>query len=258
MSRKKEQAPEGAPEWMTTYSDLVTLLLTFFILLFSMATVDKDRFSKIAESLSNSVVNLKSGDSILEKDGNSVLSLDFSSLKDSNEAQKEKEKYLEAAEEMVVKADQQIKDKKIDEAKNRIRDTINEKGISDKTQVIEEKDFLMIRLDSEVFFDSGSADIKTDGIKVLSAIAATLRGIENEIMISGHTDNVPMSNKQFKSNWELSTARATNAVKYLVEVEKLNPVQFTATGNGEYHPIGDNKTSQGRQMNRRIELKIIK
>ncbi|MCX7772639.1 MAG: hypothetical protein N2376_05940, partial [Clostridia bacterium] len=78
MARKKEQPPEGPPEWMTTYSDMVTLLLTFFILLFSMATIDKNRFSEIAQSLQNSVLKLNSGDSILKNSGSSIITVDLS------------------------------------------------------------------------------------------------------------------------------------------------------------------------------------
>ncbi|NLL95778.1 MAG: OmpA family protein, partial [Clostridiaceae bacterium] len=116
----------------------------------------------------------------------------------------------------------------------------------------------LIRLEQEVFFDSGSADILPQGATLLSLLAESLRGIENEIMVSGHTDNVPMTNKKYATNWELSTARATNVVRYLVEVENLDPVLFTATGNSEYRPVGDNNTAEGRQKNRRIEIKIIK
>jgi len=77
-------------------------------------------------------------------------------------------------------------------------------------------------------------------------------------MVCGHTDNVPMTNKKYETNWELSTARATNVVRYLVEVENLEPARFTAAGYGEYRPVGDNDTPEGRQKNRRIEIKILK
>jgi chemotaxis protein MotB len=258
MARKKEQAPEGAPEWMATYSDMVTLLLTFFILLFSLSTVDKNKFTEIAASLATSLISMNGGDSILQYSGNSIIALDFSTIKSAEAQAKEHEKYIEAAEEMVVNAQQRIEDKVLDEAKNKIRDTISEKGISDKVQVVEEKDYLLIRLDSEVFFDSGSADILPEGKNTLKSLAETLRGIENEIMVSGHTDNIPIRNSKFSSNWELSTARATNVVKYFIEVEKLDPILFTATGNGEFRPTGDNNTAEGRQKNRRIEIKILK
>jgi chemotaxis protein MotB len=116
----------------------------------------------------------------------------------------------------------------------------------------------MIRLEQELFFDSGSADIREEGKAVLSYIAQALKGINNEILVSGHTDNVPQVNKNYATNWELSTARATNVVRYLVEVEELNPALFTATGNGEFKPVASNDTAEGRQKNRRIEIKLLK
>lgn len=259
MARRKEsESGAGAPEWMTTYSDLVTLLLTFFILLFSMATVDQNKFSEIAASLSYTMLNLKSGDSLIENSSNSIIAFDYTRFDSEEAAAKRKEKYIEDANEMVVDAEEKLKEKEFDEAKNDIRDTIAEQGISDKVQVIEEKDYLLIRLDQEIFFASGSADIVPEGKEVLSSLAPSLRELENEIMISGHTDNVPQTNKKYETNWELSTARATNVVRYLVEIENLEPSRFTATGNGEYRPVGDNNTPEGRQKNRRIEIKILK
>jgi len=258
MARKKESQAVGAPLWMSTYGDLVTNLLVFFVLLFSMSTVDQKTFSEVAASLSYSLINLNEGDSILEGSANSVIVFDYTKF-DSEEAQaKRKEKYIEDADEMVVDAEEKLKNKEFNDAKSEIRNTIEEQGITDKVQVVEEKDFLLIRLDQEVFFDSGSAEIVPDGKAVLSSLAVSLRGIENEIMICGHTDNVPMTNKKYETNWELSTARATNVVRYLVETENLEPERFTAAGYGEYRPVGDNNTPEGRQKNRRIEIKILK
>lgn len=258
MARKRESEEVGAPAWMATYGDLVTNLLVFFVLLYSMSTVDQNTFTEVAASLSYTMINLKGSDSILDGSGNSIIAFDYTKY-DSEEAEaKRKEKYIEDANEMIVDAEEKLKGKEFDEAKNDIRDTIEEQGISDKVQVVEEKDYLLIRLDQEIFFDSGSADIVPEGKAVLSSLAVSLREMENEIMISGHTDNVPMTNKRFATNWELSTARATNVVRYFVEAENLDPLLFTATGNGEYRPVGDNNTPQGRQKNRRIEIKILK
>ncbi|MGI6083907.1 MAG: OmpA/MotB family protein [Acetivibrionales bacterium] len=258
MVRKKESESGGAPAWMATYGDLVTNMLVFFVLLFSMSTVDQNTFTEVAASLSYSMINLKSGDSILDNSRNSIITFDYTKFDSEEAVAKRKEKYIQDAEEMVVNAEQKLADKALDEAKNDIRDIIEEQGISDKIQVIEEKDFLLIRLEQEVFFESGSADILPEGRTILSSLAPSLRDIENEIMVSGHTDNVPMANKRYETNWELSTARATNVVRYFVEVENLNPSFFTATGNSEYKPVGDNNTPEGRQKNRRIEIKILK
>ncbi|HHU89984.1 MAG TPA: OmpA family protein [Clostridiaceae bacterium] len=258
MTRKKESQEVGAPAWMATYGDLVTNLLVFFVLLFSMSTVDQMTFKEVAASLSYSMINLNNGDSILDSSANSIIVFDYTRF-DSEEAEaKRKEKYIEDANEMVVDAEEKLKNKEFDEAKNKIRDTIEEQGISDKVYVVEEKDYLLIRLDQEIFFESGSADIVSEGKVVLSSLAPSLREMENEILISGHTDNVPQTNQKYETNWELSTARATNVVRYLTEVENLEPDRFTATGNGEHRPVGDNNTPEGRQKNRRIEIKILK
>lgn len=259
MARKRESDEGGAPAWMATYGDLVTNMLVFFVLLFSMSTLDQKTFSEVAASLSYTMINLKGGDRILEGGAaNSIIAFDFTKY-DSDEAEaKRREKYVQDAEEMVVDSERKLKDKELDDAKNDIRDIIQEQGLEDKVQVFEEKDFILIRLEQEVFFDSGSADILPQGAAVLSSLAEALRGIENEIIVAGHTDNVPQTNKRYATNWELSTARATNVVRYLVEVEGLNPVLFTATGNSEYRPVGDNTTPEGRQKNRRIEIKILK
>lgn len=258
MARKRESEEGGAPAWMATYGDLVTNMLVFFVLLFSMSTIDKKAFSEIAASLSYSLINLKSGDSIIDGSSNSIIAFDYTKY-DSEEAEaKLKEKYIEAAEDMVVDSERKLKDREMDETKGDIREMIEEQGLGDRVQVIEEKDFILVRLEQEVFFESGSADILPEGKQVLSALAEIFRGIENEIIVSGHTDNVPQTNKRYETNWELSTARATNVVRYLVEEEDLDPSLFTATGNSEYRPIADNDTPEGRQKNRRIEIKILK
>ncbi|NLW02421.1 MAG: flagellar motor protein MotB [Clostridiaceae bacterium] len=255
--RKKQEESSGAPEWMTTYSDMVTLLLTFFIMLFAMSTVDKARFTDVARSLSNSLLNLSTGESILDSSGKSIITVDFVNPSDKNLPQ-QNEKYIESAEEMVIDAQRQIYEMEMDIAKEEIRQAAVAQGIGDKVEIIEEKDFIIVRLESELFFDSGRADIRPEGYPVLDQLAEVLRNIDNEILVSGHTDNVPINTPLFKSNWELSTARATTVVRYFTETLGLDPVKFTATGNGEHRPLADNSTAEGRQRNRRIEIMIMK
>jgi chemotaxis protein MotB len=236
---------------------MVTLLLTFFIMLFSMATIDKNKFTDIAKSLSNSLMNLSTGESILDSSGKSIITVDFVNPSDKN-LPEQKEKYIESAEEMVIDAQRQIHNMEMDIAKDEIRQAVEAQGIGEKVEIVEEKDYILVRLESEVFFDSGSADIRPGGFLVLQQFAEILRNIDNEILVSGHTDNVPINTPLYKSNWELSTARATTVVRYFTETLGLDPVKFTATGNGEFRPIGDNNTAEGRQRNRRIEIMIMK
>lgn len=258
MARRKEPVEEGAPAWMATYGDLVTNLLVFFVLLFSLSTVDESKFDEVAASLSHSIINFGESGAILDGSGNSILTFDFTKNGTDEDEAKRREKYLEDAKDMVVDAEGKLGEKYMDDAKKNIRDVIDQQGISDKVQVIEETDFVMIRLEQELFFDSGSAEVRAAGQEVLSQIAQALRGINNEILVSGHTDNIPQTNKNYATNWELSTARATNVVRYLVEIDNLNPALFTATGNGEFKPVASNDTVEGRQKNRRIEIKLLK
>jgi len=149
--RKKQEESSGAPEWMTTYSDMVTLLLTFFIMLFAMSTVDKARFTDVARSLSNSLLNLSTGESILDSSGKSIITVDFVNPSDKNLPQ-QNEKYIESAEEMVIDAQRQIYEMEMDIAKEEIRQAAVAQGIGNKVEIIEEKDFIIVRLESELFF----------------------------------------------------------------------------------------------------------
>ena len=107
-------------------------------------------------------------------------------------------------------------------------------------------------------FKPGSAEILEDGKNTLNVLADSLRAIDNQIIVEGHTDTVPINTPLFPTNWELSTKRATNVVLYLVNDLGIDPARLTASGCGEYKPIADNNTIEGRNKNRRIEFMIIK
>lgn len=263
MAGKKRGGSEeggGAPEWMATYSDFVTLLLCFFILLFSMATIDAQKYVQVANSLRSSFVKISAGDMLFTNRGQQMISItNQTNPSDTGDLSTDSEKYVKKAEEMVADSQQQQENQKMEDAANKIRDIVAEKGISDKVNVVEERDFVLIRLDSEVFFQSGRADILPEGLEILSLITEVLNLLENkDILVQGHTDNVPIQTAQFASNWELSTARATNVVRYMVDSYSMDPSRMTATGNGEFRPVGDNETPAGRQANRRIEIRILR
>ena len=250
----------GAPEWMATYSDLVTLLLCFFILLFSMATIDAQKYVQVAKALRSSFVKISGGDMLFTNKGQQMISItNQTNPSDTGDLSTDSEKYVKKAEEMVADSQLQQENQKMEDAANKIRDIVAEKGLSDKVNVVEEKDFVMVRLDSEVFFQSGRADVLPLGQEILSLITEVLNLLENkDILVQGHTDNVPIQTAQFASNWELSTARATNVVRYMVDAYGMDPSRMTATGNGEFRPVGDNDTPAGRQANRRIEIRIMR
>lgn len=260
MKKKEEASGGGLPDWFGTYSDLVTLLLCFFILLFSMATIDVQKYVQVANSLRSSFVSISGGDMLFSNRGQQMINItNQMNPDDTGELAVDAERYIRQAEEMVVDAEQQQENLEMQEAANRIRDIVAERGLAEKVSVVEERDYLLVRLDSEVFFQSGRAEVLPVGREVLAAIADVLFMLENkDILVQGHTDNVPIRTAQFASNWELSTARATNVVRYLVEAHHMDPSLLTATGNGEFRPIADNETSEGRQQNRRIEIRLLR
>ena len=120
----------------------------------------------------------------------------------------------------------------------------NEKGIT-------------IRLKDTLLFDSASADIKESSLETIKDIANFLTTIDNPVIIEGHTDSIPIKNSQYATNWELSTARAINIIKYLTTNYNLSPKRLSAVGYGEYAPIFDNTTNEGREKNRRVDIIIL-
>ncbi len=156
---------------------------------------------------------------------------------------------------------EQLKDElqQLREAKSMLEQKLR-REIGDERVKLEMADRgLVITFVAEVLFDSGKSQIKSEGKEILQKIANVLKKEtpDNEIGIEGHTDNEPIKHSGFKSNWELSTARATEVLHYLVDNGKLNPEKLSATGYGEFRPVTNNDTPEGRQKNRRVEI-IIK
>lgn len=117
---------------------------------------------------------------------------------------------------------------------------------------------LVIRLNNSILFDVGSAIIKNDALKTIDDIIETISKIDNNVVVEGHTDSTPIKTDKFPSNWELSTARATNIITYMIKSGKINPKRLSAVGYGEYMPVADNTSNDGRLLNRRVDIIILK
>jgi len=116
---------------------------------------------------------------------------------------------------------------------------------------------LVVTVVAEVLFDSGKAKVRPVGKEVLSKVANVLIKINENIIVEGHTDNVPIKHSGWKSNWELSTQRALNVLHYFIDEKGLNPERFSAAGYGPYRPMASNATVEGRQKNRRVEIVVV-
>jgi chemotaxis protein MotB len=224
---KHEGEHENAERWLLTYADLITLLLAFFIVMYSMSKVDAKKFGAMSEALQT----------ILKGKGASIL---------SGEAMLKAEKGGGAM---------KIGDLKL--LQNKIKKMAKDMGLEGKIDAEMDERGLVIRISESAFFDLGSADLKDQAIKVLDVIAGLLAEIPNHIQIEGHTDNLPIKTEKFPSNWELSVNRSTICVRYLIEKHNFPPERISALGYGEYRPIAGNNTGEGRSKNRRVDIVVL-
>ena len=256
-NKKPEDPPAGSPAWMATFSDLMNLLLCFFVLLFSMSTVDEQKFEEVAASFSQtfSVFTagaLSIGDGMLISNGMSQLNeLDeyINSTGKAAESEYENNDAFEEVDAEKMEASEELAEK--------ISEAISEAGMNDLMDLDYTSSYVQITLNGALLFDSGKAEISEDAYAVLDQVGIILeRYSENDILIEGHTDSVPIHSAQFASNNELSDARALSIFYYIIDNTNLDPAMITHAGRGEYCPIADNGTAEGRALNRRVEIKI--
>jgi len=247
MSRRKKHHAEHHEEhtdesWLVPYADILTLLLALFIVLFASADSNKIKFDAMAQSLSAA---FSGSPSVF--DNNTAISPEVDASKpDQSKTEKEKEQahLKETLELLAVKKEL---DKYIQ----------NNNLVGDLNTALTE-DGLMIRIKDSALFLSGSAELRADSQRFGTEIVKMLAPLSQQVVISGHTDNVPINTREFPSNWELSSKRAINFMKFLLSQGKLKPERFSAIGYGEYRPMATNDTVEGHSKNRRVEVLIMR
>ncbi len=228
--KKGDDQPPGSPAWMLTYGDMMTLLLVFFVLLYSFSVMDLSKFQGFISALQSRLGVLDGGQTIIDETEMTRGSMG----EDFNPSQRALNKVMGDMNSYIK--EQELQQKVIMEQ--------NERG-------------LVVRLTGQLLYDLGKAEIKPVGKQVLDQIAVSISTIPNNIMVEGHTDNWPITTANFPSNWELSTARATNVIRYFIEEHGLNPERLAAAGYSEYRPLYLNDTAQNRAGNRRVEIVIL-
>lgn len=273
--KKKEDTPApGSPAWMSTYGDMVTLLLCFFVLLFSMSTVDAAKFEALASSLSQtfSIFTAGStaiGDGVLISNGVSQLnelSEYFNTTgqtADSDEITDQMDKENTDADKQwssVSKAEEFLEEsglKESEELAEKIEETVKENNLADVIDIQFTAQYVELTLKGALLYEPGSATLKQDILPTIDKVGLILQKYSTgTVEIEGHTDNVPMASNRYASNDELSSARALSVFHYLIETTSLNPAYIKHSGRGEYAPIADNSTPEGRAKNRRVEIRI--
>ena len=223
--------------WLTTFNDMVTLLMVFFVLLFSLSNVDIRKMLVSQNALQSGLGILKQGkrSSITVKDPQPIK--DMSHINTQAEGRSGTTRQLGM---------QQI----IENALERLDADIG-------VHVIYSEQGAHLRFEDNVLFDFGRADLSTKGYAALNKIAEVIRKVPYHIRVEGHTDNVPIRTHRFPSNWELSTIRAVNVLKYFADEEQIDPRRLSAVGYGESRPLVANDSPRHRAQNRRVEIVVI-
>lgn len=238
MSRRlrggRDEKRRGSPAWMLTYADMVTLILAFFVLLYSMSSIDVQKFKLIISSFQNSLGILRGGETFIEEE---LITPGATEINISQQSTEELE---------------------LQHIYNDIQEFIQEEQLQGKIHLKIEERGLVIHLMEGAFFDSGQAVLKKDAVELLNELAKKLKNIDKQIRIEGHTDNVPINTEKYPSNWELSVSRAVTVVRFLIEKHGFSPFQLSAVGYSEYRPIVPNTTPSNKALNRRVDIVILK
>ncbi|QFT90760.1 Motility protein B [Bacillus sp. THAF10] len=245
--RKKHDHDEHIDEsWLIPYADLLTLLLALFIVLYSMSSIDAKKFQALSEVFNDVFTK---GTGILEYPSpvnqDDAVTLEEEDQQEGNEERDQE--YDQAADMQELKTIQEKIDTYI--AENDLGDML-ESSLSDEG--------LLLLIRDNVLFSSGSDQVRNEDLGIANEISRLLEiNPPRNIIISGHTDNVPIGNADFESNWELSVMRAINFMKILLANDNLDPQWFSAKGFGEHQPVAPNTTEQGKAQNRRVEILIM-
>ena len=246
-SRRRHQhdEPENRDRWLVSYADFITLLFAFFVVLYSVSSVNEGKYRVLSDALeaafrgpasSLSPLNVGKGGQPLVFDPSNAVMIKLPHIPLA---------HLSPRQEQID----------VDKIAEDVKDAL--KNLIDQELVSVNKDGLSVEIElkSRILFASGSAELARSAEPILLQLADIIRGFDYPVRIEGYTDNVPIGTRQFPSNWELSTARASSVVR-LIASAGIDPLQLTASGYGEFRPITSNDTEQGRADNRRVVIVI--
>ncbi len=222
----------GMLRWLITYADLITLLLAFFIVLYAMNRTEQVKFSLVAQALaqnfdSNSIIGQSPGPSIVTG-MSGVAASNIAELKSLNQLQ------------------------------NRIEAALVKAGVANQVSVTSNGRGVEVSLNATLLFAPASAILSPAAVRLLQSIGQALKTVPNDVEVVGYTDSTPIRTAFYPSNWQLSAMRAANVVYVLSRVPGINPSRLSLSGFGRYHPVATNATPQGRKLNRRVNILVLR
>ncbi len=275
MADKCPPCEEGLPAYLATFADLMSLLMCFFVLLLSFATMDAIRFKKMAESMKDafgvqreipaaeivkgvSVIKQEWSPSISEQSVITEIRQETSDVEKENVKIKDGESDAEISEQQAMKIADQVIEKELQDQLAELQGALKEQIDKGLISLEKEDKKIIIRIQEKGSFGSGSARLDPGFYKVIDRISQVLATRPGKILVAGHTDNIPIRTGRFRSNWELSSARAVTVLHALLRNPELDQKRVVVQGFADTRPIASNDTPQGRAKNRRVELIILR
>ena len=233
-SRVREDK-ENHERWFVSYADFITLLFAFFTVMYALSSVNEQKYKAMSESLSVAF------SAPSERRSEVPIEVPVSVYREDPTLG-----YMTSEFKRTFSGDYR-----------RVQTSLSRLEATKKININIERRGVVVSLFEQGVFDSGEAVLLPEALAIMDEIALTLKNLPNQIKIEGHTDNIPIHNDEFTSNWELSSARAMNILLYMVNKHNLDPTKLSATGYGEFRSITDNDTPEGRAMNRRVDIVLF-
>ncbi|MDT8719502.1 flagellar motor protein MotB [Clostridium sp. 19966] len=254
MKKKHEEEKENEERWLLPYSDFMTLLTIFFIVMYALSTVDSAKFKALSESLKGA---LGKGSTVISiSDTGPGSTNNKGNITNTTNTTKTVKSDAEKAAEAAAAAEKAEQDK-LQELKKQVDKYMADNGLQPVVSTEINERGLVISLRDSAFFDSGQDAVKTAYENQIITIAKILNQMGNNMRVEGYTDNVPISNNKFKSNWQLSAARATNVVELVINKAGVDANKISGGFYGETRPVADNNSEDGKAKNRRIDIVVL-
>lgn len=257
MRKRHEEEVDNKERWLVSYADFITLLFAFFVVMYSISSVNEGKYKVLSDSLEGvfnapqkSTKPIQVGEELARSEGYKSQAINLIPILPSPDEQEQEQEQLKKQKSFLENQELlQI----AGEFEASLEDLIEEQKVS----VQKMDDWIQISLDDTIVFTSGGVEPIDEALPIIEKIARILKAHDNAMLVEGHTDNVPIRTGAFPSNWELSAARAAAVVRYLA-LEGVSPQRMAAMGYGEFRPLVRNDTPQGRLKNRRVVLLVSK
>ena len=250
----------GVPAWVMTFADLMTLLMCFFVLLLAFSEMDVAKFKQLSGSMKDAFGVQSEVEVRTIPKGTSLIAQEFSPGKPEPTAMNTVRQFtIDSNQNTLDALERRKKDiEDTEEHAKRIRAALRDEIQNGDVAVQTEGAKVIIHILENASFDSGLANVKSQFLPVLDKIATLIDNNSGMVTISGHTDNVPISNERFRSNWDLSTSRAVSVAHRILMTSEATPARFIVSGHADTKPRADNDTAENRAKNRRVDISIVR